>query len=223
KSRRPSSAPGWIHASPLNPLPSHRRLVSLPTSLQPPLADRIPGGVPSPWFEEERLGDLGLPFASEKDGADKRLYCLSNPSFFTVNEVAVGVTTNDILCHLSGDEVSYNPGNRLARLAAHLLQQQSFFPLFPPPADGQAQLDLRHADHWRMPITPDVLLLPSKLTPFVKDVGGALCINPGTLTKGGGGGTYAMLHIHPLPAERLERMSPETEFFLLNSSHAGTA
>ncbi|EWM28950.1 hypothetical protein Naga_100389g2 [Nannochloropsis gaditana] len=177
----------------------------------PPLADRIPGGVPSPWFEEERLGDLGLPFASEKDGADKRLYCLSNPSFFTVNEVAVGVTTNDILCHLSGDEVSYNPGNRLARLAAHLLQQQSFFPLFPPPADGQAQLDLRHADHLRMPITPDVLLLPSKLTPFVKDVGGALCINPGTLTKGGGGGTYAMLHIHPLPAERLERMSPETE------------
>lgn len=31
---------------------------------QPPLADRIPGGVPSPWFEEERIGDLGLPFAA---------------------------------------------------------------------------------------------------------------------------------------------------------------
>jgi len=30
---------------------------------------------------------------------------LSNPSFFTINEVAVGITTNDILCHLSGDEV----------------------------------------------------------------------------------------------------------------------
>lgn len=178
---------------------------------QPPLADRIPGGVPSPWFEEERLGDLGLPFASENDGADRRLYCLSNPSFFTINEVAVGITTNDILCHLSGDEVSFNTGNRLARLAAHLLQQQSFYPLFPPPADGQAQLDLRHSEHWRMPVTPDLLLLPSKLTPFAKDVGGALCINPGTLTKGGGGGTYAMLNIHPLPFDRLEKMAPGTE------------
>lgn len=43
--------------------------------------------------------------SSENDGADRRLYCLSNPSFFTINEVAVGITTNDILCHLSGDEV----------------------------------------------------------------------------------------------------------------------
>ena len=72
---------------------------------QPPLADRIPGGVPSPWFEEERVGDLGLPFASENDGADRRLHCLSNPSIFSMNEVAVGITTNDVLCHLSGDEV----------------------------------------------------------------------------------------------------------------------
>lgn len=63
------------------------------------------------------------------------------------------------------------------------------------------------------PFSPpiSVLLLPSKLTPFVKDVGGALCINPGTLTKGGGGGTYAMLNIHPLPFDRLEKMAPGTE------------
>ena len=61
------------------------------------------------------------------------------------------------------------------------------------------------------PFPKTVLLLPSKLTPFVKDVGGALCINPGTLTKGGGGGTYAMLNIHPLPFDRLEKMAPGTE------------
>lgn len=45
----------------------------------------------------------------ENDGADRRLHCLSNPSFFTINEVAVGITTNDVLCHLSGDEVRTLP------------------------------------------------------------------------------------------------------------------
>ena len=50
-----------------------------------------------------------LPSSSENDGADRRLHCLSNPSFFTINEVAVGITTNDVLCHLSGDEVRTLP------------------------------------------------------------------------------------------------------------------
>jgi DNA polymerase alpha subunit B len=103
--------------------------------------------------------------------------------------------------------VSSNVGNRLARLAAHMVQQQSFYPLFPPPPEGQAQLDFRHAEHWRMPLTPDVLLLPSRLAPFAKDVMGSLCLNPGALTKATTGGTYALLTIHPIPEARLNAMA----------------
>lgn len=33
------------------------------------------------------------------------MFCMSNPAIFTINEVTVGITTNDILFHLSGDEV----------------------------------------------------------------------------------------------------------------------
>lgn len=33
-----------------------------------------------------------------------------------------------------------NAMNRLSRLAGHLIQQQSFYPLFPPPPEGQAQV-----------------------------------------------------------------------------------
>lgn len=33
------------------------------------------------------------------------MFCMSNPAIFTVNEVTIGITTNDILFHLSGDEV----------------------------------------------------------------------------------------------------------------------
>lgn len=54
-----------------------------------------------------------------------------------------------------------------------------------------------------------MLLLPSKLHHFAKEVGGCLCLNPGPLTKGAVGGTYACMDIHPLPLESLEQMDGE--------------
>ena len=52
-----------------------------------------------------------------------------------------------------------------------------------------------------------MLLLPSKLAPFAKDVGGSLCLNPGALTKATSAGTYALLTIHPIPPKRLDAMA----------------
>ena len=43
-----------------------------------------------------------------------------------------------------------------------------------------------------------MLLLPSKLTALAKDVFGTLVVNPGSLTRGVGGGTYAQLNIHAI-------------------------
>ena len=58
-----------------------------------------------------------------------------------VNEVLIGVCSNDVLFALSSDEVSQGiEGNRLARLAGHLLQQQSFSPQFPVPQNLLAQV-----------------------------------------------------------------------------------
>lgn len=58
-----------------------------------------------------------------------------------VNEVLFGACSNDVLFSLTSDEVSQNiEGNRLARLAGHLLQQQSFSPQFPVPQNLLAQV-----------------------------------------------------------------------------------
>jgi hypothetical protein len=58
-----------------------------------------------------------------------------------MNEVLVGVCSNDVLFTMSSDEVSLNiEGNRLARLAGHLLQQQSFSPQFPVPQSLLSQV-----------------------------------------------------------------------------------
>ena len=60
------------------------------------------------------------------------------------------------------------------------------------------QYDLRHSKHWEFQVHPDVLILPSRLNALAKDVFGTLVVNPGPLTRGVGGGTYAQLAIHPV-------------------------
>ncbi|CAN0321338.1 unnamed protein product, partial [Hapterophycus canaliculatus] len=151
--------------------------------------------------------------AAAASGRRKRVHLAPNPAWLRVNEVTIGVSSTDALFDLSGEEVSAGGQgtNRLARLAGHLLQQQSFYPLFPPPAGSAAQLDMRHAQRWRMPSTPDVLLVPSRLAQFAREVQGCLCVNPGQLAKGTGGGTYAELAVHPMPREVLAKKQ-EGEF-----------
>ena len=92
----------------------------------------------------------------------------------------------------------------MARLANHLLDQRrwalrvaghlsaqahlgtcvsipSYYPLYPP-GEGM-NIDYTRVDHMAMPVSPDILILPGQLRPFVSDVNGTLCINPGHLTK----------------------------------------
>lgn len=67
------------------------------------------------------------------------------------------------------------------------------------------QFDLRHSRHWEFKVNPDVLILPSRLAPLAKDVHGSMLVNPGQLTKGIGGGTYAEMSIHPVKEDDLRR------------------
>ena len=77
-----------------------------------------------------------------------------------------------------------------------MILQQSFYPLFPAPVG--TQLELRQMGKLSMVQKPDLLVLPSKLNTFAKVIQGTLCVNPGKLTKGNGGGTYAHISVNPL-------------------------
>jgi DNA polymerase alpha subunit B len=178
---------------------------------QPPLADRVPGGVASPFFDEEKLFRLDIPHSTGP--ASKRLvHCVGNPSLIAINEVVIGITSTDVLMHLGKEEISQNPAtsNRLDRLADHLLQQQSFYPLYPATGSDAPPLDLRFSDKWRMPVSPDVMLVPSRLATFARRLNnGTLALNPGQLSKGTGGGTYAKLTIFPIPANANSQDDPK--------------
>jgi DNA polymerase alpha subunit B len=207
---------------------------------QPPFADRVSGGVefgvgefphdkvriigrrkyemlqtmltismvlPSACLLFPQIYSLELPRTS---GRLQQVHCVSNPAIIKINEVTIGLTSHDVVFDLTSDEVSAGGGNRLMRLTEHLLLQQSFYPLYPPPANSVAQLDLRQMDRWRMPYTPDILITPSRVAHFAREVRGCLCINPGQLSKGPGGGSFAELTVHPMPEEEL-RQVPEGE------------
>jgi len=167
---------------------------------QPPIGDREE--IESTFFEEP-LGKLDIPFSRDKD---KRIHLLPNPCMFRFNEVLFGACSNDTLMSLSADETSKNTGNRLARLAGHIIQQQSFAPIFPYPTNGCYNVDLRHAKHWQMGATPDVLILPSKLQQMAREVLGTLVVNPGQLTRGANSGTFADIFIHPMNTDEIRQL-----------------
>ena len=125
-------------------------------------------------WPQERFAkkDLTLP---------KQVTMLPNPSFISLNEVVFGVSSQDILYELSREQLSHGPGpDMLTRLPGYLIDQRHFFPLFPPISRDKlssngavkatgACLDIGYLKlgEW-MQVKPDVLILPSMLTPSVK-------------------------------------------------------
>ena len=59
------------------------------------------------------------------------------------------------------------PADRLGRLAGYLIDQQSFYPLYP--AEESVGLDFQHWQrHCQLPVLPHVLVTPSDFKGFVK-------------------------------------------------------
>ncbi|RKF74878.1 DNA polymerase alpha subunit B [Golovinomyces cichoracearum] len=125
------------------------------------------------------------PFQRKDLGLPKSVRIIGNPMVISLNEIAFGISSQDILTELRISEVvGKNPKDTslLARLPKYLIEQRSFFPVFPPidrkslPKTGTsceistgAMLDtgyLRLGDI--INARPDVIIVPSALPPFAK-------------------------------------------------------
>ncbi|EQC37500.1 hypothetical protein SDRG_05103 [Saprolegnia diclina VS20] len=151
---------------------------------------------PQPPFDRKKTME-----ALDSSSYNKRVHLMSNPCTFAVHGTVFGVTSSDILLELGGAELhraQNHSQQRLIRLSEQVLRQKSFFPLFPSTAE--TPLDLKYMAQYEMPLTPDILVLPSVLNRFCGSVQDTLCINPGQLSKGVAGGTYASVTILPLPS-----------------------
>ena len=129
-------------------------------------------------------------------GLPRQARTVTNPTTLTINEVVVGISTQDVLSelrretvHQSGNGSAKPSDDLLARLSQAVIEQRHFFPLFPPRAResasgaagegfntmaGQTQpvgasLDIGYCalGDW-LTARPDILVLPSVLSPFTK-------------------------------------------------------
>uniref|UniRef100_A0A671WJK0 DNA polymerase alpha subunit B n=1 Tax=Sparus aurata TaxID=8175 RepID=A0A671WJK0_SPAAU len=143
-----------------------------------------------------------------KDQA-QRVTLVPDPCTLLVDGVTFGLTSTDILFHMGAEEISCGTGSdRFSRILKHMLTQRSYYPLYPPVEEVNMDYE-KYQSFGQMPLTPDVLIIPSELRYFVKDVIGCVCVNPGRLTKGQVGGTYGRLLIQRSAApDDGKRVSP---------------
>ncbi|XP_056457033.1 DNA polymerase alpha subunit B [Gadus chalcogrammus] len=149
------------------------------------------------------------PFSLPDLCKDQRVTMAPDPCTLLVEGVALGLTSTDILFHMGAEEISCAPGSdRFSRILKHLLTQRSYYPLYPPVEDMNMDYE-KFQSYGQMPLTPDVLVVPSELRYFIKEVIGCVCVNPGRLTKGQVGGTYSRLLIQrSSQSEDGQRASP---------------
>ncbi|KAH7318474.1 DNA polymerase alpha subunit B N-terminal-domain-containing protein [Stachybotrys elegans] len=149
-------------------------------------------------------------------GLPKAVKIVSNPISLSVNEMVLGISSQDILYELRSDEVVKGAvGDMMDRLSRYLVEQRHYYPLFPPtdrtrlPKTGTeegiatgAMLDVSYLKLGEMvDVRPDVMVVPSLLPPFAKVVESVLVINPGLLAKRRGAGTFARMTLYPPSAD----------------------
>jgi len=64
-----------------------------------------------------------------------------------------------------------------------------------PPAE-KVSLDYTQFQRLSLPWTPDLIITPSDMIPFAKTIDKTVVVNPGRLTKGKGGGSYATVQLN---------------------------
>ncbi|KAA1479312.1 hypothetical protein DENSPDRAFT_789044 [Dentipellis sp. KUC8613] len=136
---------------------------------------------------------------------DPRIKLLPNPCKFSLNGITFAVSSVDVLFHLRKEELvrraeevepvsinSNDPGtDTMTNLCRYVLQQRSFYPIFPPPLDlsSEVNLDISHIDGLKLyteggpAYAPDVLIIPSRLKHFSKVVDHTIAVNPSFVAK----------------------------------------
>lgn len=125
------------------------------------------------------------PFPRKELGLPKSVKVIGNPMTLSLNEINLGISSQDIFTELRQEEVTGGKPKDpavLARLPKYLIEQRHFFPLFPPasreslPKTGTrsgipagAMLDTSYLKLGEIiNVRPDLLIVPSALPPFAK-------------------------------------------------------
>lgn len=161
--------------------------------------------------------DVAFPQQPLDVSEDANTESLPNPATIRYAGTVLSCSSIDWLMSSTKEEISksVSPVDRLSTLAAHIVQQKSYYPMYPP--SGNIALDVSTPDALDIAAVPEILVTPSDLAPFAKctkltspsinmdnesspvsqgssrDI---ICINPGRITKGATAGTFAHVYIN---------------------------
>ncbi|GAX74279.1 hypothetical protein CEUSTIGMA_g1728.t1 [Chlamydomonas eustigma] len=103
------------------------------------------------------------PFMLPSDS--NKVRSIQSPTCFVSEGLTVAACSQDVLLHLSAGEIAHGQGqDRMGALASHVIGQQSFYPVFPPPLG--TCLDTSHYSALQLQTTPDILFCPPPLLLF---------------------------------------------------------
>ncbi|XP_052901958.1 DNA polymerase alpha subunit B [Anopheles moucheti] len=137
----------------------------------------------------------------------KNLHFLPDPCLFSIEGLEIGVTTVDVIkqliesectaAHVTMGSAAPMGGDKIKRAYSHLFNQASFYPLNPPPEDVPLDVDMLN-EFGRLTRVPNVMICPSALNRYVREINGCVCINPGFVDGGlSADGSYARLVLQP--------------------------
>ncbi len=108
-------------------------------------------------------------FNRDVTGEDNQFFkSLSNPYTISLNEVVISVSGEDCLKALRQVSITRACPDGMAQLSRFMMQSRSFQPQFPV-AEGLC-MDPSQRHQVALPGTPDILVTPSVLNPFCKNV-----------------------------------------------------
>ncbi|OQR73588.1 DNA polymerase alpha subunit B-like [Tropilaelaps mercedesae] len=122
---------------------------------------------------------------------------VNDPSILDVNGIHVALSSTDVFRALTDTIVNAEDNCDMNRLSARmLLEQRSFYPVFPAHGDLIVRMPL--ANRTMFETRPHLLVMPATVAPFVVAEEGCLFVNPGSLVKGMDAGSYASIDIFPV-------------------------
>ncbi|KAL0131721.1 hypothetical protein PUN28_002935 [Cardiocondyla obscurior] len=121
------------------------------------------------------------------------LKLMPDPCILDIAGLKVGVTSVDVIKHIGKEEISNVSGDRLTRLADHVLAQTCFYPVYPSPEDLNVDTELWEK-YTFFDQQPHVMILPSDMRSYCKVINECMVLNPERMHKN----IYARLSVKPV-------------------------
>ena len=139
-----------------------------------------------------------------KDLNYDKIEFISNPSFIQLNELYFANVNYDIIAEINQNSIRSNKMSPIESSLEMLFNQRSLFPVLSntiyindaDKIDKVLTFDITQEKYFKMEPMPDIIIINSGMTNFIKRIGNNIVINSGSLIKGKNFGNICKISIY---------------------------